>query len=62
MRVIDIRDPYRPKQVARWQVERPEAGRTLHDIDVRDGLATLSYWNDGLVILRRRQRDQGGES
>jgi len=51
MRVIDIRDPYHPKQVARWQVERPEAGRTLHDIDVRDGLATLSYWNDGLVIL-----------
>jgi hypothetical protein len=51
MRVIDIRDPYHPKQVARWQVERPEAGRTLHDIDIRDGLATLSYWNDGLVIL-----------
>jgi plastocyanin len=51
MRVVDIRDPYHPKQVARWQVERPEAGRTLHDIDVRDGLATLSYWNDGLVIL-----------
>ncbi|PYO15750.1 MAG: hypothetical protein DMD31_05725 [Gemmatimonadetes bacterium] len=51
MRVIDIRDPYHPKQVARWQVERPEAGRMLHDIDIRDGLATLSYWNDGLVIL-----------
>jgi hypothetical protein len=23
----------------------------LHDIDVRDGMAYLSYWNDGLVIL-----------
>jgi hypothetical protein len=23
----------------------------LHDIDVKDGLAYLSYWNDGLVIL-----------
>jgi uncharacterized protein YjdB len=60
MRVIDIRDPYHPKQVARWQVERPEAGRTLHDIDVRDGLATLSYWNDGLVILDVGNGMKGG--
>jgi hypothetical protein len=51
MRVIDIRDPYQPKQVARWQTPRTEAGRMLHDIDVQDGLAYLSYWNDGLVIL-----------
>jgi hypothetical protein len=60
MRVIDIRDPYHPKQVARWEVERPEAGRTLHDIDVRDGLATLSYWNDGLVILDVGNGMKGG--
>jgi hypothetical protein len=60
MRVIDIRDPHHPKQVARWQVERPEAGRTLHDIDVRDGLATLSYWNDGLVILDVGNGMKGG--
>jgi hypothetical protein len=51
MRVIDIRDPYQPKQVARWETPRTEAGRMLHDIDVQDGLAYLSYWNDGLVIL-----------
>ena len=60
MRVIDIRDPYHPKQVARWQVERPDAGRVLHDIDVRDGLATLSYWNDGLVILDVGNGIKGG--
>ena len=60
MRVIDIRDPYHPKQVSRWQVERPEAGRTLHDIDIRDGLATLSYWNDGLVILDVGNGMKGG--
>ncbi|MGH7538281.1 MAG: LVIVD repeat-containing protein, partial [Gemmatimonadales bacterium] len=60
MRVIDIRDPYHPKQVARWQVERPEAGRMLHDIDVRDGLATLSYWNDGLIILDVGNGIKGG--
>jgi len=51
MRVIDIRDPYHPQQVARWETDRTPAGRMLHDIAVRDGLAYLSYWNDGLVIL-----------
>jgi hypothetical protein len=51
MRVIDIRDPYHPKEVARWQTEQTEAGRYLHDIDVKDGLAYLAYWNDGLIIL-----------
>jgi hypothetical protein len=60
MRVIEIRDPYHPRQVARWQVERPEAGRTLHDIDIQDGLATLSYWNDGLVILDVGNGIKGG--
>jgi hypothetical protein len=51
MRVIDIRDPEHPKQVARWEVERTPAGRMLHDIAVENGLAYLSYWNDGLVVL-----------
>ena len=51
MRVIDIRDPEHPKQVARWEVVRSPAGRMLHDIAVENGLAYLSYWNDGLVVL-----------
>jgi hypothetical protein len=51
LRVIDIRDPYKPRQVARWQTRADEAGNFLHDIDVKDGLAYLSYWNEGLVIL-----------
>ncbi len=51
MRVIDLRDPYKPRQVARWETPRGDGGRTLHDIDVKDGLAYLSYWNDGLVVL-----------
>jgi hypothetical protein len=51
MRVIDLRDPLAPKQVARWETPGTAAGRMLHDIDVQDGLAYLSYWNDGLVIL-----------
>jgi hypothetical protein len=52
MHVLDIGDPHRPREVAQWRTtNRPEAGRTLHDIDVQDGLAYLSYWNDGLVVL-----------
>jgi plastocyanin len=51
MRVIDIKDPLKPKEVARWQAEQTEAGRYVHDIMVKDGLAYLSYWNDGLIIL-----------
>jgi hypothetical protein len=60
MRVIDIRDPYKPHQVARWETPGPGAGRMLHDIDVRDGLAYLSYWNNGLVILDVGNGMKGG--
>jgi len=51
MRVIDLNNPLQPREVGRWETRQSEHGRTLHDIDVRDGLAYLSYWNDGLVVL-----------
>lgn len=63
MRVIDFRDVKSPKEVARWQTEPQHAtlirtkegdttaGRYLHDLQVKDGLAYLAYWHDGLVIL-----------
>jgi hypothetical protein len=60
LRVIDIRDPYKPRQVARWQTRPDEAGNSLHDVDVRDGLAYLSYWNQGLVILDVGNGMKGG--
>ncbi|MFN0180462.1 MAG: Ig-like domain-containing protein [Gemmatimonadales bacterium] len=60
MRVIDIRDPHRPKQVARWETPPPAAGRQVHDIDVKDGLAYLSYWNDGLIVLDVGNGVKGG--
>ncbi|HEX5004347.1 MAG TPA: Ig-like domain-containing protein [Gemmatimonadales bacterium] len=60
MRVIDIRDPLAPRQVARWETPGTGAGRMLHDIDVQDGLAYLSYWNDGLVILDVGNGMRGG--
>ena len=58
--VIDLNDPYHPKQVAEWRTPRPDAGRSLHDVDVQDGLAYLSYWNDGLVILDVGNGIKGG--
>ena len=63
MRVIDFKDVKNPKEVARWQTEGPLAGaiqtkegeqvvgRYLHDLQVKDGLAYLAFWHDGLVIL-----------
>ena len=60
MRVIDIRDPYKPREAARWQTEQVEEGRYLHDVAVQDGLAYLSYWNDGLVILDVGNGVKGG--
>jgi hypothetical protein len=60
MRVIDIRDPYKPREVGRWQTEQTEAGRYVHDISVQDGLAYLSYWNDGLIILDVGKGIKGG--
>jgi hypothetical protein len=52
LHVINIDDPYKPREVAQWRTEnRPDAGRSLHDIDVQNGMLYASYWNDGLVIL-----------
>lgn len=63
LRVIDFSDATSPREVARWQLENPLAatteyplgiissGRFLHDVFVQDGLAYLSYWRDGLIIL-----------
>jgi hypothetical protein len=60
MRVIELNDPRNPKEIARWQTDRAPTGRVLHDIDVQDGLAYLSYWNDGLVILDVGNGMKGG--
>lgn len=67
IRVIDFRDIKAPKEVARWQVENPlvttgglQGGRYVHDIQVKDGLAYLAYWRDGLVILDVGSGIKGG--
>ena len=73
MRVIDFKDIKNPKEVARWQTESPvareltgpdgevaTAGRYLHDVQVKNGLAYLAYWRDGLVILDVGSGIKGG--
>ena len=72
MRVIDFADVKNPKEVARWQTEpqhttfirtkeaETTAGRYLHDLQVKDGLAYLAYWHDGLVILDVGSGIKGG--
>jgi hypothetical protein len=60
LHILNLDDPARPREVARWVTDRPAAGRSLHDIDVRDGIAYLSYWNDGLVVLDIGNGSHGG--
>jgi hypothetical protein len=76
LRVVDVEDPKAPREVGRWQVENPLArtitrqgpdgeevsssGRYLHDVYVKDGLAYLAYWRDGLVILDVGDGRKGG--
>ncbi len=73
MRVIDFADVHHPKEVGRWEVPSAVAttittaggdheilGRYLHDLQVKDGLAYLAYWRDGLVILDVGNGIKGG--
>ena len=47
LRILDISDPSSPRLAARFY-----GGESLlHDIYVRDGLAFLSHWDAGLIIL-----------
>lgn len=72
LRIIDFQDVKHLKEVARYQVPSITAsttgapggafstGRYLHDLYVKDGLAYLAYWRDGLVILDVGNGMKGG--
>src|SRR5678815_3372383 len=60
LNIVDINDPSKPRLVAAWQPKEITAGRALHDIDVKDGIAYVSYWSDGLVILDVGNGMKGG--
>ncbi len=49
-RVIDVADPHNPQIVAQQNFGLGPAP-ALHDVYVRDGLAFLSNWTDGLIIV-----------
>ena len=59
MAVIDLSDPADPREVGRWGVQNSPS-RYLQDVAVKDGLAYLAYWNDGLVIVDVGNGVQGG--
>jgi hypothetical protein len=60
MHVIDLNDPYHPREVGRWRAPSRFGGGSLHDIDVQNGLAYLSNWNEGLIILDVGNGVKGG--
>lgn len=60
LNVVDINDPTNPRLVGEWRPRDISAGRALHDIDVKDGIAYVSYWSDGLVILDVGNGMKGG--
>jgi hypothetical protein len=60
LNIVDINDPLKPKLVGDWRPREISAGRALHDIDVKDGIAYVSYWSDGLVILDVGNGMKGG--
>ncbi len=49
-----------PREIARWQPRTELAGNYVHDLDIKDGLAYLAYWNDGLIILDVGNGIRGG--
>jgi plastocyanin len=60
LHVVDITDPAHPKELSRWKTPRADYGRSLHDIDVQDGLVYASWWHDGMVILDVGNGVKGG--
>ncbi len=60
LHIVDINDPYHPREVGRWRTSSPFGGGSLHDIDVQDGILYASNWNEGLVILDVGNGIKGG--
>lgn len=60
LHIVDLNDPRNPREVARFSTRANQMGNYVHDVDVRDGLAYLSYWNDGLVIVDVGNGIKGG--
>ncbi|MDP9347900.1 MAG: hypothetical protein M3P24_01940 [Gemmatimonadota bacterium] len=57
--IIDVSNPRAAREVGRWGLPQ-HPGKYLHDVWVKDGLAYLSYWDAGLVILDVGRGIKGG--
>jgi LVIVD repeat len=53
---VDISDPAQPQQLGYFS----GGSSFVHDVYVRDGLAFVSHWNDGLIILDVGNGIRGG--
>lgn len=60
LHVLDVSDLASPRRVAHWFDEAGEDGSFVHDVLVRDGLAFVSHWDGGLVILDVGHGIRGG--
>ena len=62
LHVLNLDNPAQPKEVAQWRTPKAfgDVGRTLHDIDVQNGLLYGSWWNNGLVVLDVGNGIKGG--
>lgn len=58
MHIIDVSDRENPVEVGRWGLDKHN--KVLHDVFIKDGIAYLSYWDDGLVILDLGGAGKGG--
>ena len=59
--IVDITDAAHPRRAGSWTVPRAtEAGRVVHDIEIKDGLLYASYWNEGLIVLDIGDGRKGG--
>ena len=47
--VINIEDPYNPKEVGSFEVEEP--GSSIHDVWIENGIAYSSNWKQGVYLV-----------
>jgi len=62
LHILDLSEPTKPAHIGIWEIRPGEEDKTLHDVWAEDGLAYLSYWDDGLVILDIGAGIKGGTS
>ncbi|MEE9471018.1 MAG: hypothetical protein V3W32_04805 [Gemmatimonadota bacterium] len=60
MHIIEMADPTNPRHIGRWEVRPGEENKSLHDVWAENGLAYLSYWDDGLIVLDVGDGIEGG--